>query len=148
MALDDNNEITFLRLYKYGITQFNMLERNMAYCQWHADPSSLHQDRLKQIHEYSFSEKLQKVRALLSAKAKLAPYELFLNQAEQCRLFRNKLVHGHWEFRWFLEEPIRFHVPAPFEEGGSMTLENFAEKIRCIEETGALFSKLREAHPL
>lgn len=148
MGSDESSEVLFLRRYKDAIMHFNMLERNIALCLRWASKRPREEGLLARMLEMPFNEKLRKLRSLIQKAAKGAEYATFLTMAEQCRQDRNKLVHGYWEYRWFLDEPIRYHVPSPFDEDGAMTQETFSTWVGTFEEAGALFNKLRQLHPL
>src|SRR6266540_1347197 len=124
--LSKSPELVFLRGYRDAITHFNMLDRNLAYClRW----ASIYDGRevdLMSVLSCSFDKKLKKIVRLIESRDRQAEYGDFLVLAEQCRTLRNKLVHGDWKFVPHLPKPIRFHVPAPFEEEGYMTEREFS----------------------
>ena len=141
-------ELLFLRSYRDAIMYFNMLDRNLAYCLRWAAESAGRSASLSVILALPFDRKLKKVVALIRRKKRKSEYAEFLSLAEECRKMRNKLVHGHWEFVPRLEQPIRFHVPAPFEEKGGVTQEEFSGLAASFGRANSLFRKLRASHPI
>lgn len=147
-TVSDSPELLYLRKYQQAVMSFNRLERNMAFCIGWAARSVPRDVDMAAIHSYSYDKKLRKIRLLVREKKLETAYTDFLDSAERCRLFRNKMVHGDWQFVAHLEQPIRFHVLAPHEERGSFTQEEFAARVDDVEAIGSLFSKLRKEHPI
>ncbi len=106
MKNSETQETMFLRSYKDAIMLFNMLERNMASCLRAASARTGVDGDIARILEFPYDKKLRKIKVLISKSGFDAQYESFLALAEKCRLFRNRLVHGHWEFVEFLEAPV------------------------------------------
>lgn len=143
-----DGEVGFLRRYKEAIYYFNMLDRNMAYCIRAARQRAGTESAVRKIHAQSFDTKLGKINSIIKAKDRVADYHDFSELAEQCRLLRNRLVHGHWEFKDWLKKPIHFHVPSPLEESGALTHEEFAVQTAIFEQTLTLFNQKRNTHPI
>ncbi len=127
---------------------FNRLDRNMAYCIRLAAQNAGLDVSIETIHSYSYDKKLRKIGAMIRRRMLEPEYGAFLDLAEQCRLFRNKIVHGDWQFIEHLKEPIRFHVLAPSDEQGSFTQDAFVTRVTQINDTDSLFNKLRKIHPI
>lgn len=148
MKTDGSLELEFLRKYKDAILYFNLLEWNMAYCLFWAAEFAGTKLSMSKALAYSYDAKLRKIRSLIVAREREAAYAGFLIQAEQCRLYRNKLVHGQWDLRENLEKPVRFSVRAPLEESGGMTFAEFTAQTTLFKKTLSLFLKLRKSHPI
>jgi hypothetical protein len=146
--VSDSPEIIFLRGYKDAIMHFNMLDRNLAYClQWASTYAGIEVDLLA-VLSYSFDKKVKKIVCLIKTRGRKSEYAEFLRLAEQCRTQRNRLVHGHWEFVPRLPKPIRFQVPAPFEEEGYMTQNEFSVLVSPFLLLSSLFIKLQKKYPI
>jgi hypothetical protein len=100
------------------------------------------------VLSYSYDKKLRKIESLIRERKRETEYSRFLALAEQCRSLRNKLVHGHWDFIAHLPKPIRFHVPAPFEEKGDFAQDEFSAQVGYFERTNSLFVELQKKHPI
>ena len=146
--LSDSPEILFLRGYKEAIMHFNMLDRNFAYCLRGASSSAGSEANLLTVLSYPYEKKLKMVGSLIRERGRESEYSEFLRLAERCRTLRNKLVHGHWEFVPRLPKPIRFQVPAPFEEEGYLTQDEFSAQIALCRRTNSLFGELQGKHPI
>lgn len=146
--VSDTGELLYLRKYQEAIMSFNRLDRNMAFCiRWAAQNAGLDVS-IETIYSYSYDKKLRKIETMIRSKNLESEYSLFLDSAKKCRLFRNKMVHGDWQFNERLEEPIRFHVLSPADEQGSFTQDEFAARINQVNDTNSLFNKLRKTHPI
>jgi len=148
MTLSKNDEMVFLQGYKDAVFHFNLLEHNMAYCLWWARKRSGKEIELTSFMSKSYDQKFKKVKSLINSMQRENEYSEFLEMAENCRLLRNKLVHGVWEFIHHLEKPIRFYVPHPFKEEGYLSQNEFLAEIEIFERTNLLFCKLRELYPI
>lgn len=140
----EESEIQFLRTYKDYIYLFNMLERNIVYCLWHANRGS----DVDRFSKYSFDEKARRLERLVKANGLEEPFGGWLASVERCRKTRNRIVHGSWEFRQWLDKPIRFHIPAPVEEQGELSMGEFVEELEALKKTANEFSRLRRQYEL
>ena len=141
-------ELRFLRAYKRAVSSFNILDMNMALClRW----TSLRADKEADLDRFlalTYDKKFKKIQSLIKKKGQESAYKEFIRLAEECRLWRNKLVHGEWELILFGDKDVRFHVLAPTKEEGSFTHEEFEALADMIENTHTEFSRLREQHPI
>jgi hypothetical protein len=142
------SELEFLRNYKDALMHFNMLDRNMAYCLRSASGLSGPEMDCAKFMRYPYDKKLGKVKALIQSKGLMEKCGEFLALAERCRLLRNRIVHGHWDFFEHSDKPVRFHVPMPFEEGGSLTIDEFKHLVAVFAQKNLLFTDLREKHAI
>lgn len=127
---------------------FNMLDRNMAYCLRQASSNSEHAVSLKSVFSFAYDKKLKKIQTLIRERKRESEYSDFLNSAHQCRSLRNKLVHGHWEFVPCRHKPIRFEVPAPYEEQGYLTQDEFSAQGDFLQHTNSMFVQLQRKFPI
>lgn len=142
------SELRFLRQYKDAILHFNLLDRNLAYClAWATRPMNAGPDFAKAFC-LSYDRKLRRIASLIKSRNHEEAYRDFSSLAEQCRLLRNRLVHGRWEFKAWLEKPISFHIAEPFEESGRLTQEEFAAQTRIFRKAVNLFNRRRKSHPI
>jgi hypothetical protein len=138
-----DSEITFLRAYKDSIYFFNMLDRNMGYCLRWCMRSGRNNHASKKWLEVTFNQKFKKIQFLAKEASSEALFEEWSQKMEECRRMRNIIVHGHWEWKDFLERPIHYHAPEPFNQEGSFTVEEFQDQLSLLHETSKMFSKLR-----
>jgi hypothetical protein len=144
----DSPEVLFLRSYKDAIMFFNMLDRNLAYCLRGASSSAGAEVDLLTVLSYPYDKKLKEIKSLILKRGRESEYSEFLRLAEQCRTLRNKLVHGHWAFVARLPKPIRFQVPAPYQEEGYLTQDEFSAQAALCQRANSLFVKLQGKHPI
>jgi hypothetical protein len=91
----------------------------------------------------TFDQKLKKLLSIANKSIPERQYKILSQKLEECRLLRNVVVHGHWEWREFLDEPILYHTPEPFNQEGSLTVKAFQDKLSFLEEASRLFQDLR-----
>jgi hypothetical protein len=61
---------------------------------------------------------------------------------------RNKIVHGEWEFRFWLEPPIHFDIRVPVKESGEYTLREFTNELEILNKVLENFGKLRNTYEI
>lgn len=144
----DAMELRYLRAYQGFIYQFNMLDRNIAYCLASARKRPDESATIERFLSFSFDQKVKKLKALVGRSGIELPFQEFFSIVEHCRIMRNKIVHGNWEFGDFLDGPIRFHIPAPVAERGSYTLDSFERELEQFKAAIRVFFELREKHDL
>jgi len=138
-----NSEITFLRTYKDSIYYFNILDRNMGYCLRWCMRSGRNNRVSEKWLKLTFDQKFKKILLLAKKASSEAAFEVWSQKMEECRRMRNIIVHGHWEWKDFLERPIHYHAPEPFNQEGNFTVEEFQDQLSLLHEASELFSKLR-----
>jgi hypothetical protein len=138
-----NSEITFLRTYKDLIYYFNMLDRNMGYCLQLCMRSGRNSRASGKWLKLTFDQKLKKILLLAKQASSESVFEVWSQKMEECRRMRNIIVHGHWEWKDFLERPIHYDASQPFNQEGSLTVEEFQDQLSLLHEASELFSKLR-----
>jgi hypothetical protein len=127
--MTEHKEIVFLRTYKDFIYKFNMLDRNMAYFLRDCMRSVQGNSSTDKWHKVTFDQKLKKLLSIANKSIPERQYKILSQKLEECRLLRNVVVHGHWEWREFLDEPILYHTPEPFNQEGSLTVKAFQDKL-------------------
>jgi hypothetical protein len=138
-----DSEIMFLRAYKDFIYYFNMLDRNMGYCLRWCMCSGQNNRTSQNWLEVTFSRKFKKILFLAKEASSETLFDSWTRKMEACRRMRNIIVHGHWEWKNFLDRPIHYHAPEPFNQEGSFTVEEFQDQLSLLLETSELFSRLR-----
>ena len=141
----EDSEIVFLRTYKDFIYYFNMLESNMAYCLRYCFRVKQENNSVEKWHKASFDQKLKKISMIAKKNIPKEQYETLFQKLGECRQLRNVVVHGHWEWKDFLDEPIHYHAPEPFNKNGSLTVKAFQEHLSFLKETFQFFMDLRPA---
>lgn len=91
----------------------------------------------------SFDQKSKKILKIAEGIVSETIYENFTNKIEKCRHMRNAIVHGSWEWKGFLSSPIHYHAPEPFNEQGSLSVEEFKEKLHFLVDAMELFNNLK-----
>lgn len=142
--MTDSPELLFLRSYRDAVMEFNRLDRNLAYFLRNSAERGGAEVKLEEIFRHAFDDKLKKATALLRKGGWSESHEEFVNLAGECRLARNRLVHGEWWFAERLDKPIRFKVYAPGEESGSYDQGSFNKLVSTYTRANKLFHKLQE----
>lgn len=148
MKISPDAELRFLRAYKRAVSNFNILDLNMSLCLRWASLRAGKEVSIDRLLALSYDRKFKRVKSLIRKKGQEPAYQKFIRLAENCRLWRNKLVHGEWELNVYGDKDVRYHVLAPVEERGEFTHEEFEDLADMIEHTHAEFSRLREKHPI
>jgi len=148
MKITPDTELRFLRAYKRAVSAFNILDLNMSLCLRWASLRAGKEAGIDRFLALPYDRKFKRVKSLIRKKGRELEYQEFIRLAEECRLWRNKLVHGEWELNVFGNKDVRFHVLAPEEERGEFTHAEFEALADMIENTHAEFSRLREKHPI
>ena len=141
--MTEDPEIVFLRAYKDFIYSFNMLDRNMAYCLCICSKNGKENKSIWKWHKVTFDQKLKKLLSIAKKNVSDKQYNILSQKLEECRRLRNIVVHGHWEWREHLDEPIHYYAPEPFEQKGSLTVKTFQDKLSFLEEACRFFRDLR-----
>lgn len=139
----EESEIVFLRTYKNFIYTFNLLERNMAYFLHHCLKGKCKAGGGNIWLKVTFDQKSKKIQKIAKGIVSETIYDNFSGKIEKCRHMRNAIVHGNWEWKSFLSSPIHYHAPEPFNEKGSLNVEEFKDQLRYLEGTVELFRDLR-----
>jgi hypothetical protein len=141
-------ELAFLRGFKDAIMSFNRLDRNLAYfIRFAIEAEGRNRDLLK-VLSYSYDKKLKLVRSITRKDGLTQQYDGFIEMADSCRHLRNRLVHGDWRLLEDRHEAVLYSVPAPLEESGMLTIEQFQEQVEKIDRANSLFLRLQKKHPL
>lgn len=141
-------ELQFLRTFKDYIYYFNMLERNIVYCLSHAIRGGDYNSKVDKFSRLSFDEKMRKLKKLIKRNEIEDVFCKWFESIEYLRKKRNILVHGQWEFIWWIEKPILFDVPSPMKEKGELTIEEFKKEFEVIKKATEDFNLLRSQYEI
>ncbi len=141
-------ELQFLRAYKNYIYIFNLIESNIVLCLSHAKREGDFSSTVDKFNKYSFNEKVRRLKNLTKSSGLYKYFCEWFELMERCRSMRNKIVHGHWEFKWWLDASIHFDIPAPVNEQGKYTLEEFTNELEVLNKVMENFSQLRKNYEI
>ncbi len=139
----DDSELQFLRIYKDYIYCFNLLEGNIVLCLSHARKEGEFSATVDKYRKYSFNENVKRLKQLMKRNGLYENLYEWFQLLEKCRLMRNKIVHGEWLFRYWLEAPILFDIHFPEKEKGCYTLNKFATELELLNKVIEDFNKFR-----
>ena len=142
--MTNDSELEYLRIYQAHIYIFNLLDHNMALCLWYCHRKRPDPPPIDHWVGLPFAEKRKKL--LRMAETALSPddYAELSTRLDECRVWRNVVVHAHWEWMGSMEKPIRYHASEPFDQKGQFTVDEFRERLPSMEETFTLFQRLRK----
>ena len=145
-TLPEDLELQFLRTFKEYIYYFNLLERNIVYCLSYPNHRNDYSLTVDKFNKLSFDEKVRKLKRFIKRNELEDIFSKWFESVEYLRKKRNTLVHGQWDFRWWLEKPILFDIPAPIKEKGELTIEDFKKEFEVLKKAAEDFSKLRSEY--
>jgi hypothetical protein len=141
-------ELQFLRTFKDYIYYFNMLERNVVYCLSYAIHGGDYNSKVDKFSRLSFDEKVRRLKVLIKKNEIENIFSKWFESIEYLRKKRNTLVHGQWDFRWWIEKPILFDIPAPMKEKGELTIDEFKKEFEVLKKVNQDFCDLREKYEI
>jgi hypothetical protein len=141
-------ELQFLRTFKDYIYYFNMLERNIVYCLSYAIRGGDYNSKVDKFSRLSFDEKVRRLKKLIKKNEIENIFSKWFESIEYLRKKRNTLVHGQWDFRWWIEKPILFDMPAPIKEKGELTIDEFKKEFEVLKKVNQDFCDLREKYEI
>ena len=142
VSMSTGTELEFLRIYKDFILYFNLLDTNLGLCLWHCG-RYMGSDNPDKWREKSFDKKVKKVMSLVVEHSLESVFATWHKSIQDCRGFRNIVVHGQWRWRESCEKQIRYECLLS-SDLGDLTIDEFRSKLVFVKDLLTTFNEIRE----